>query len=76
VAYDYDLFVIGAGSGGVRAARLFAALRGRGGTAEEEGVNRWQQVEAVGPGVHPVGLAIGAQDVAVERDLHRGDKRS
>jgi glutathione reductase (NADPH) len=37
-SYDYDLFVIGAGSGGVRAARL-AALRGaRVGVAEEDRV--------------------------------------
>lgn len=34
-AYDYDLFVIGAGSGGVRAARLSAALGKRVGIAEE-----------------------------------------
>ena len=33
--YDYDLFVIGAGSGGVRAARLAAELGGRVGIAEE-----------------------------------------
>ncbi len=34
-AYDYDLFVIGAGSGGVRAARLAAELGKRVGIAEE-----------------------------------------
>ena len=33
--YDYDLFVIGAGSGGVRAARLAAQLGKRVGIAEE-----------------------------------------
>ena len=33
--YDYDLFVIGAGSGGVRAARLAAELGKRVGIAEE-----------------------------------------
>jgi glutathione reductase (NADPH) len=33
--YDYDLFVIGAGSGGVRAARLTAQLGKRVGVAEE-----------------------------------------
>ena len=33
--YDYDLFVIGAGSGGVRAARLAASLGARVGLAEE-----------------------------------------
>ncbi len=35
MAYDYDLFVIGAGSGGVRAARLAAELGARVGIAEE-----------------------------------------
>ena len=29
--YDYDLFVIGAGSGGVRASRMSAAYGGAGG---------------------------------------------
>lgn len=33
--YDYDLFVIGAGSGGVRAARLAAELGAHAGIAEE-----------------------------------------
>lgn len=33
-AYDYDFFVIGAGSGGVRAARIAAALGARTGIAE------------------------------------------
>lgn len=33
--YDYDLFVIGAGSGGVRAARMSAAFCARVGIAEE-----------------------------------------
>ena len=35
MAYDYDLFVIGAGSGGVRAARRVGALGHRVGIAEE-----------------------------------------
>ena len=35
VDYDYDLFVIGAGSGGVRSARLAAQLGKRVGVAEE-----------------------------------------
>ena len=35
MAYDYDLFVIGAGSGGVRAARRVGALGRRVGIAEE-----------------------------------------
>ncbi|MEK1887151.1 MAG: FAD-dependent oxidoreductase, partial [Phyllobacterium sp.] len=34
-AYDYDLFVIGGGSGGVRAARLAGAMGKRVGLAEE-----------------------------------------
>lgn len=34
-AYDYDLFVIGAGSGGVRAARLSAEMGARVAVAEE-----------------------------------------
>ncbi len=33
--YDYDLFVIGAGSGGVRAARISAGLGARVAIAEE-----------------------------------------
>ena len=33
--YDYDLFVIGAGSGGVRAARLASEIGVRVGIAEE-----------------------------------------
>ncbi len=37
-AYDYDLFVIGAGSGGVRAARLTAQLGKRVGIAEQDRV--------------------------------------
>lgn len=36
--YDYDLFVIGAGSGGVRAARLTAQLGKRVGIAEQDRV--------------------------------------
>ena len=35
MAFDYDLFVIGAGSGGVRAARMSAALGARVAIAEE-----------------------------------------
>jgi glutathione reductase (NADPH) len=36
--YDYDLFVIGAGSGGVRAARLAAMSGARVAIAEEDRV--------------------------------------
>src|SRR5579872_3393612 len=36
--FDYDLFVIGAGSGGVRAARLAAMTGARVGVAEEHRV--------------------------------------
>ena len=35
MAFDYDLFVIGAGSGGVRAARMSATLGARVAIAEE-----------------------------------------
>ncbi|MGH8577838.1 MAG: FAD-binding protein, partial [Gammaproteobacteria bacterium] len=35
MTYDYDLFVIGAGSGGLRAARAAAALGARVAVAEE-----------------------------------------
>ena len=35
MAYDFDLFVIGAGSGGVRAARIAAGHGARVGVAEE-----------------------------------------
>ena len=38
MTYDYDLFVIGAGSGGVRAARVSAAYGARVGIAEEHKV--------------------------------------
>jgi len=38
LTYDYDLFVIGAGSGGVRAARVSAAYGARVGIAEEHKV--------------------------------------
>ncbi len=36
MSYDYDLFVIGAGSGGVRAARMAAATGARVGIAEDD----------------------------------------
>ncbi|MCK5575270.1 MAG: FAD-dependent oxidoreductase, partial [Sphingomonadales bacterium] len=35
MTYDYDLFVIGAGSGGVRASRIASSLGARVGIAEE-----------------------------------------
>src|SRR3546814_9580925 len=38
LTYDYDLFVIGAGSGGVRAARVSAAYGARVAVAEEHRV--------------------------------------
>ena len=38
MAYDYDLFVIGGGSGGVRAARMAATYGARVGLAEEDRV--------------------------------------
>ncbi|HUO91325.1 MAG TPA: FAD-dependent oxidoreductase, partial [Rhizomicrobium sp.] len=38
MAYDYDLFVIGGGSGGVRASRMAAQAGARVGLAEEYGL--------------------------------------
>src|SRR5918998_1395184 len=38
MSYDYDLFVIGAGSGGVRASRIAAAYGARVAVAEEHKV--------------------------------------
>jgi len=35
---------------------------------QHEGVDRRQQLEAVGPGVDPLGVTVGA--VAIERHLH------
>jgi hypothetical protein len=62
------------GARGLRVALSEPAI-GRGGTltpvrgfAAPELNNLGQQVEPVGPRVHPAGLALRAQDVAVERD--------
>ena len=44
--------------------------------AEDERVDSGEQFEAVGPGVHPVGVPVRAEAVAVECDLHRRDERS
>jgi Pyruvate/2-oxoglutarate dehydrogenase complex, dihydrolipoamide dehydrogenase (E3) component, and related enzymes len=54
--YDYDLFVIGAGSGGVRAARMAAALGVRVGIAE----NRYLGGTCVNVGCVPKKLFVYA----------------
>ena len=41
-----------------------------------EGVDRRQQLEAVSPGIERVGVTLGAEDVAVQRHLHRRDQGS
>ena len=43
MAYDYDLFVIGGGSGGVRAARVAAADGVRVALAEEDRMGRSEE---------------------------------
>ena len=54
----------------VEERRPEALVVGEHAAAEDEGVDRRQQLEAVSPGVDPVDLALGAEDAAVERDLH------
>src|SRR6188768_2772139 len=48
-AYDYDLFVIGAGSGGVRASRVAAAHGARVAIAEEYKVGGTCVIRGCGP---------------------------
>ena len=57
MAYDYDLFVIGAGSGGVRAARVAAmagASRSAGVSRSAPGQNG--HAPTLGPSAAPLGL--------------------
>jgi pyruvate/2-oxoglutarate dehydrogenase complex dihydrolipoamide dehydrogenase (E3) component len=61
--YDYDLFVIGAGSGGVRAARLAAGLNVRVAIAE----NRYLGGTCVSAG-------LGLEALGVELDTRRAIK--
>ena len=60
--YDYDLFVIGAGSGGVRAARMSAFYGARVGIAEE----RYLGGTCVNVGCVPKKLLVYASHVSEE----------
>jgi glutathione reductase (NADPH) len=66
--YDYDLFVIGAGSGGVRAARLAAMLGKRVCVAEEYRVGGTCVVR----GCIPKKLMVYASDFAHQFEIARG----
>jgi glutathione reductase (NADPH) len=68
-AYDYDFFVIGAGSGGVRAARLAASLGKRVAIAEE----RYLGGTCVNVGCIPKKLLVYASHFAEDfEDAERG----
>jgi len=62
VGYDYDLFVIGAGSGGVRASRMAAAFGARVGICEE----RYLGGTCVNVGCVPKKLFVFASRYAAE----------
>ena len=64
--YDYDLFVIGAGSGGVRAARMAASFGAKVAVAED----RYMGGTCVNVGCVPKKLFVYASHVA--EDLHDG----
>jgi len=66
--YDYDLFVIGAGSGGVRAARLAAMTGARVAVAEEYRVGGTCVVR----GCVPKKFMVYASEFAREFDVARG----
>ncbi|ATE62309.1 glutathione-disulfide reductase [Thauera sinica] len=66
--YDYDLFVIGAGSGGVRAARMAAARGARVAIAEERHVGG----TCVNVGCVPKKLFVYAAQFAEEFRMARG----
>ena len=68
MAYDYDLFVIGAGSGGVRAARLAAMTGARVAVAEESRVGGTCVIR----GCVPKKLMVYASNFAREFELARG----
>ena len=68
MAYDYDLFVIGAGSGGVRAARLAAMTGARVAVAEESRVGGTCVVR----GCVPKKLMVYASNFAREFELAKG----
>jgi len=46
--YDYDLFTIGAGSGGVRASRMSAAFGAKVAVAESSSAVMWTSVILLG----------------------------
>ena len=66
--YDYDLFVIGAGSGGVRAARLASLLGKRVGVAEEHRVGGTCEIR----GCVPKKFMVYASDFAHEFEVAKG----
>jgi glutathione reductase (NADPH) len=66
--YDYDLFVIGAGSGGVRAARFAAGFGARVGIAE----NRYLGGTCVNVGCVPKKLLVFSAQVADDLDHATG----
>jgi len=66
--YDYDLFVIGAGSGGVRAARLAAMTGARVGVAEEYRVGGTCVVR----GCVPKKFMVYASEFARDFEIARG----
>ncbi len=68
MAYDYDLFVIGAGSGGVRAARLAAMTGARVAVAEESRVGGTCVIR----GCVPKKLMVYASNFAREFKLAKG----
>ena len=67
-SYDYDLFVIGAGSGGVRAARLAALSGARVAVAEESRVGGTCVVR----GCVPKKFMVFASDFRTQFDLAKG----
>ncbi|WP_096086511.1 glutathione-disulfide reductase [Agaribacterium haliotis] len=64
MAYDYDLFVIGAGSGGVRAARIAASLGAKVGIAE----NLYLGGTCVNVGCVPKKLFVYASEFRAQRE--------
>jgi glutathione reductase (NADPH) len=68
MAYDYDLFVIGAGSGGVRAARMAAMTGARVGVAEEHRVGGTCVIR----GCVPKKLMVYASGFARDFELAKG----
>jgi len=66
--FDFDLFVIGAGSGGVRLARMSAAMGARVGVAED----RYMGGTCVNVGCVPKKLFVYASHVAEELEDGRG----